>query len=165
MTLGDRLEPESVSRKDFRERPGRSILYSILFLLWLPLVGLRFFWRQFVGLLGNIRGFIDWIQFDYVLPPAIRDLISWLIEIIPQALGLRDTGKYRQVASAAVLLFVAFLSTILTGGVAIAAYIIVAGLLAFGFARFIPWVNNRWTDTRSKLPIKDDYDVWRWSRE
>lgn len=164
--MASKLKPESVNRTDLRERPIYALWNSLLFMFVLvPLQTAAFVWKQVRGTGGSVVGFYHWVQLDYVLPPAIRDTISWIIQIVPEALGLRDTSRYRQVTSAAVLLFVAFLSTILTGGLAIAIYVVAATLVLFGFARFIPWVNDSWKKTREKLPIKDDYDVWRWSRE
>lgn len=160
------LDPESVGRSDFRERPLWAVFHSLVFLFVVaPLKGAGFLWTQLRGTGESVVGFYRWVQLDYVLPPAIRDTISWIIQIVPEALGLRDTSRYRQVTSAFVLLVVAFLSTVLTGGLAIAIYVIAALLVGLGLARFVPWVNDGWKKTREKLPIKDDYDVWRWSRE
>lgn len=156
---------ESVGRDDFRNRPLWAIWNSLLFLLMLPFVGAAFAWRQVRGTGESIVGFYRWLQIDYVLPPAIRDTVQWTIQIIPEAMGLRDTSKYRQVSSAVVVLAVAFLSTLLTGGLAIAIYVGAAVLLGIGLGRFVPAVNKGWKGFRERLPVKDDYDVPRWSRE
>lgn len=142
-----------------------SVTGVLMALLMLPLRVAAFLWRQVTGTAGNIVDFFQWFQFDYVLPPAIRDTVQWTLQIIPQAAGLRDTSKNRQVTSAAVVLFVAFLSTLLTGGLAIAIYAVAAVALALGLFRFVPAVNKGWREFRSRLPVKNDYDVWRWSRE
>lgn len=159
-------KPESVSREDYRESPLRAIASTLWFVFILaPVMGVKFAWQQLSGTVGNIRKFVEWLQFDYILPPFIRDTIQWTIEIVPRAVGVRDTTRNEQVASAFVLLVVAFISTLLTGGLAVATYIIVSLMLLAGTARFVPWIDNRWKWTREQLPIKDDYDVWRWSRE
>lgn len=161
-----KLKPESVGRDDLRERPLFAVWNSLLFLFILaPLKGAAFLWMQVRGTVGSVVGFVRWLQFDYVIPPAIRDTVTWVLRIVPEALGLRDTGRYRQVTSAFVLLVVAFLSTVLTGGLAIAIYVVAALLVGIGLARFVPFINDGWEKARSKLPIKDDYDVPRWSRE
>lgn len=160
-----RLKPESVSRSDYIENPVSAVWNTLLFFPFAFIKGLQFIWAQIRGTVGNAVGFVRWLQFDYVLPPGIRDNITWALRIVPEAFGLRDTSAYRQTTSAAVVLFFAFLSTLLTGGLAIAIYVGAALLVSFGLARFVPFVNSSWGEVRSKLPVKDDYDVWKWSRE
>lgn len=160
------LKPDSVSRSEFREKPLYALWNSLLFVfVVVPLQGAAFLWRQATGTVSNVRSFIRWVQVDYFLPPFIRDQLQWAIETLPQAAGLRGTSRNRQIASAVVTLAVAFFSVVVTGGLAIAGYVIAGAFLLAGTARFVPWVNGRWKEAQENLGIKDDYDLPRWSRD
>jgi len=165
MGLKPDTDMERPTVADVSESPLAALWQGLMFLLILPFAAAGFLWRQVRGTGESLVGFYRWVQLDYVLPPAIRGTIQWTIGIVPEAMGLRDTSKYRQVSSAFVLLVVAFLSTLLTGGLAIAIYVTVAVFFGIGLGRFVPAVNRGWKSAREKLPVKDNYDVPRWSRE
>lgn len=122
-------------------------------------------WRQVRGTLANVWAFLTWLQFDYFLPPAITDNINWGVDKLWEASGLRGTSRRRQVASATVILVVAFLSTVVTGGAAIAVYIFALILLSIGLWRFVPAFNTGFKAVRSRIPVRDDYDAPFWSKK
>lgn len=149
-----------------RLKDGLSRVGSLLMLLAaLPFRGGRFLLEQARGTRENAGRAWDYLTFDNILPPSIRDLIQWIIEIVPKLFGVRDTSPWQQVGAALSVIGFAFLATVLTGGWLIATVVIVAGLGSMGLIRFVPAVNDRWNKWRAALPVKDDYDVPRWKRD
>lgn len=134
-------------------------------LLMLPVGGLRFLARQASGTRRNAGRAWDYLTFDNLLPPSIVDLGQWGIETLPKLLGIRDTSPWQQLGAAITVIGVAFLATVLSGGLLIGTVVVVAGFGLIGLARFIPVVNDGWNGWTEALPIKRDYDVPRWKRD
>jgi len=128
-------------------------------LVMLPLVIARFASTQAVGTWRNFRGFLGWLSIDRALPPAIASTITWTLETVPKALGIRSSS-YQQTAAAAVLIMVAFASTLLTLGATLAVLVVLLLLFSIGAWRFVPAFNSVWKNqvqSRGK-------DLPRWDR-
>lgn len=134
-------------------------------LVMLPVRGFRFLVGQARGTWDNVGRGWDFLTFDNILPPSITGTIQWFIEMVPKLLGLRSTSPWQQVGAAISVIGVALLATFLSGGLLIGTVVLVAGLGSFGIVRFVPAVNERWTEWRAALPVKEDYDVPRWQRD
>jgi hypothetical protein len=121
--------------------------------------------RQVSGTRRNLGRAWNYLTFDELLPPSIRDMLQWTIEIIPKLLGIRSTTPWQQIGAAISVVGFALLATFLTGGLLIGTVAIVLGFGAIGVARLIPAVNEEYGDWMAALPIKNDYDVPRWKRD
>lgn len=147
----------------------RSVLgwvwHYLLMLVMLIPRGVGFLIRQARGTWRNTGRGWDYLTFDNILPPSITGTIQWFIETIPKLFGLRDTKPWEQFGAALSVIGVALLATVLTGGYLIATVLVVGGLGSFGLVRFVPAVNDKWTEWRAALPIKNDYDLARWERD
>lgn len=146
-------------------RAGSAIRSGVMLLLTLPLTGLGFLRRQAAGTWSNLGKAWDYATFDNLLPPSITSTIQWFIETIPKLLGLRDSEPWEQVGAAVTVIGVALLATVLSGGLLIGTVVVVGFFGLAGVVRLVPFVNEKWTDARAALPVKDDYDVPRWRRD
>lgn len=145
---------------------GLEKLWSILTsLLGLPFRLSGWTARQIKGTQRNAERGWAYLTLDRMLPPSIVGLIQWFIETVPNALGLRNAKPWQQVGAAITLTAVAILTTVLSGGLLIAVLVVVVILLLIGLVRFIPFINKQWENTTEKLPIENDYNVPRWSRD
>jgi hypothetical protein len=131
--------------------------------------GWAFLRYQVTGFVSNAWVNIRQIQIDDFLLPSIVSTINWIINLLPEALGIRDVTVYDQIK--ANFLFLAFylsLSTISFGvlaGPLFPLLLLHAFLMTLGILRLIPWVGRRWDSGRDRLPIKDDYDIALWRSE
>lgn len=146
-------------------RAGSAIRSGIMLLLTLPLTGLGFLRRQASGTRRNLGKAWNYATFDNLLPPSIASVIQWFIVTIPRLLGLRETEPWEQAGAAVTVIGVALLITFLSGGLLIGTVVVVGVFGLAGLVRFVPFMNDKWTDARAALPIKDDYDVPRWRRD
>ena len=124
-----------------------------------------FFRRQVVGTRRNLGRAWDYLTVDELLPPSIRDMIQWTIEIIPKLLGIRGATPWQQIGAAISVIGFALLASFLTGGALIGTVIIVIALGSIGVARLIPAVNDEYGEWIAALPVKNDYDLPRWKRD
>ncbi len=165
---GDEERHREAAEKAQRSRIGMVISrlwMLVMFLVSLPLRGLRFLVGQARGTWRNTGRAWDYLTFDNMLPPSITSTIQWFIETIPKLLGIRGTKPWQQVGAALSLIGFALLATFLTGGWLIGTVIIVAGLGSIGLVRLVPAVNDQYEEWTSQLPIKRDYDIARWKRD
>jgi hypothetical protein len=152
------------ARKRARESAG--YLWSALRLVvFSPLLVARFLARQASGTWANVVGLYRWFKFDYVLPPAVVSTLQWFFEKTPKMLGLRGTDAKWQIASAGVIVAVAFSSVLLTAGFTLAIMVAAAVFLGIGLLRLVPAFNSAYKAGRSRVPVKDDYDIPRWDRD
>lgn len=121
--------------------------------------------KQANGTVANAERTWQYATLDRMLPPSIVDLIQWGIETTPEALGIRNVKPWQMITGATTVAGVAFVSAFFTGPIGIAAYVTAAVLFMIGVARLVPAINERWNAATSMLPIKDDYNVPRWSRD
>jgi len=121
--------------------------------------------RQVTGTRENLGRAWNYLTFDELLPPSIRDMIQWTIETIPKLLGIRGTTPWQQIGASISVIGFALLATFLTGGVLIGTVVVVLGFFSIGVIRLIPAVNEGYGEWRAALPIKNDYDLPRWKRD
>lgn len=121
--------------------------------------------RQVSGTRENLGRAWDYLTFDELLPPSIRDMLQWTIEMVPKLLGIRSTTPWQQIGASISIIGFALLATFLTGGLLIGTVAIVLGFGAIGIARLIPAVNEEYSEWMAALPIKRDYDIPRWKRD
>lgn len=135
----------------------------------MPLGRLRAFlawlWSQATAFVGNIWEFVSTVQIDTMLPPSIRDPITWAMGMVPKAFGVRDTTPEEQIKASAVMMLFAILTSLLTFGATLALIAVFGITMWVGIFRWLPAFNEMWRMFRSKLPIKRDYDVPRWKEE
>ncbi len=121
--------------------------------------------RQVSGTRRNLGRAWNYLTFDRLLPPSIRDMIQWTIEMIPKLLGIRSTTPWQQIGASISIVGFALLATFLTGGLLIGTVAVVLGLGAIGVARLVPAVDEEYSEWMAALPIKRDYDLPRWKRD
>lgn len=143
----------------------RAVGSAVGTLLRLPLTALGFVGAQLSGTRRNLGRAWNYLTFDNVLPPSIRDFIQWGIETTPKLFGIRDAKPWQQLGAAAMLIIVAVGATFLSGGLFFATVIIVGVFGLVGIVRHVPWVNKKWKQGTGLLPVKNDYDVPRWRRD
>lgn len=164
-------EPKSVSRDDFVERPGYATMWSLYFLVWAPLHGLKLAamrtWEWLVYLGGQLRAalghlwmFVNETQIDEIIPPGLRDFINWLISMVPKAVGVRGTTPGEQIRASIILAIAVILGVITSWLAVVFAFTATVGLL-----RFVPVLNRLWLRFTDALPIKRDYDLPLWESE
>lgn len=144
-------------------RLGRAVGKATRIVLLGPLLLARAIGGQVRGTVSNLAGFARWLSPERTLPPALASTIRWFGEKVPQALGL--SSRRQQVVASGALMVVAITTSVITGGLTLAA---VAILLVFAFGgllRFIPAVNDGWVATRRKIPSRDDMSRPEWDRD
>lgn len=146
-------------------RAARGVAGVVGTVLSIPMMLLGFLGRQAAGTWRNLGKAWNYLTFDNILPPSIRDLIQWIIETIPKLFGIRGTKPWQQVAAASMVILFALLATVLSGGLLIGTVIIVGFFAFVGIVRHVPWFNEKWNQATGVLPIKRDYDVPRWRRD
>lgn len=143
----------------------RAVKSGVGMLVRLPMQALGFLGTQLSGTWRNLGRAWNYLTFDNVLPPSIRDLFQWIIETIPKVFGVRGTKPWQQLGAAAMVIVFALLATVLSGGLLIGTVIIVGFFALVAIVRHVPWVNDQWESATGLLPIKNDYDVPRWRRD
>ena len=146
-------------------RAGSSAWGAFSVVVMLPVRGAGFLARQLRGTWRNLGGFWAYLSLDRLLPSGISDTIQEVIELIPQAFGLRGTSRTKQFSSAVILAIFAYLATFLSGGLLIGAAIVITIMVLIAVARNIPAVNKNWKEWTSALGISNDYDVPGWRRD
>lgn len=142
---------------------GRALMTATWVLLMGPLLLARFFGGQARGTVGNLTAFARWLSPERVLPPALASTIRWFGEKVPQALG--GSSRQKQVVASGALMVVAITTSVITGGLTIAAVLILMVFALGGLLRFIPAVNSGWVATRRKIPSRDDVTRPKWDRK
>lgn len=143
----------------------RTVGSTVGAVLRLPMTALGFVGAQLSGTRRNLGQAWNYLTFDNILPPSIRDLFQWMIETVPKVFGIRDTKPWQQFGAAAMVIVFALLATFFSGGLLIGTVVIVAFFGLVGIVRHVPWVNEKWNQGTGLLPIKNDYDVPRWRRD
>lgn len=124
-----------------------------------------FLWRQTKGTYRRTRNFAGWVTLDRVIPEGIAGTIQEVIELIPQAFGVRGTPQPAQFGAVVTLLILAIAATFLSGGLLIGTVIVLGGLLLASLIRLNPTANRLWLRATDRLPIKRDYDIIGWERD
>lgn len=154
---------DRVQRKT-RERAedAGGVLLTALMLVASPF---RWVGHQFIAAGKNLWAFLDWVTLDRVIPEGIAGQIQYLIELVPKSFGLRGTDRNTQISSSVILITLAVLASALTFGLTAAAVVLFGFGLLGGLLRMFPAGNRTWKDARSRLPIRDDYDIPKWERD
>lgn len=140
-------------------------MMGLMALIRAPGQGWRIIRRQAGGTWRNTKALYNWFAFDRILPPGVVGLIQFFIQTVPVALGIRGADSKRQFGSATVLIFLAFLSSVLTYGLTLFVVVFFGIFWLISLFRLVPAFNDGWMDVTGRLPIKRDYDIWRWSRD
>lgn len=170
-----------VREASWRQAPGLLfwlLVYGTLALtavgIWLvtrPLVYgwrvLTWSWTQARGLAGSSYEYFSGFALDDVLLPSITGTANWLLGLLPQAFGVRDTTRREQINANIVLIAFTVVTSVLSGGATIVVIALLWGpLLLFAwFFRGTPDGESLWRRTRRKLPVKRDYDIPFWRSE
>lgn len=154
-----------------------SIVYVLLAVVavavWAAVTTISLAWRgaswtvtQLVGLATSTRKYFTHFHFDDVLVPWIREIINFLIKMLPRAFGVRNATRKQQIDANVVLIGVTFFSGIFTGGAAWVLIFVWGALLLFAFFfRGTPAGESHWRRFRNWLPAKDDYNIPLWRSE
>lgn len=131
----------------------------------MPMRAYRWTKRQFGGFFRGVRGYVRDFHVDDVILPSIRDTVNWIIGLFPKALGLRQTTPKEQID--ANIVFIVFWGTlsVISLGTTLALVALHILLLLIGLYRYFPVFGKAWQWGRSKLPLKNDYDIPLWRSE
>lgn len=122
--------------------------------------------RQIGAFLQNAYGYATDFALDDVLPPGIIDTINWLFGLVPRALGLRSTSPEAQINANVVLAVFWFLAGFISLGATWVIILVVhVPLLLVGIWRWFPGFNDAWRSFRSRVPVREDYDIPGWRSE
>lgn len=108
---------------------------------------LRGFWR-------GLRETVERVKPDDVIPPSVWGTIDWFINLFPRAFGIKGDAQSQIYASIA-LIAASILSSLLTGGLTIAAVAVFSVTLFVGVARLFPYTDTLVRSLRT-LPAR----VW-----
>jgi hypothetical protein len=98
---------------------------------------------------------------DEILPPAAVSTISWILALVPKALGF-GTAREQVIASVS-LIIPAVISTPITLGYSLLLAIPPSITLVIGLWRLVPAVNDRFMSARGNR--SGDIDVPLWGRD
>jgi hypothetical protein len=100
------------------------------------------FWSdQLRGFGRGVRETVERVKPGDVIPPSIWGTIDWFINLFPRAVGIKGDAQDQIYASIA-LIAVSILSSVVTGGLTIAAVAIFSFTLLVGFARLFPYTDK-----------------------
>lgn len=123
-------------------------------------------WRNIRGFAINAYGYVTGFAVDDVLPPSVIGTVNWLLGLFPRALGLRETTPREQINANLIFIVFWFLAGFVSVGATwVLILVIHLPLLAVGVWRWFPGVNEAWSSFRSRLPVREDYDVPGWRSE
>lgn len=144
-------------------RLGQLLGKAVRLVLLGPLLLARFVGKQARGTVSNLSGFARWLSPERTLPPALASTLRWFGEKVPEALG--GSSRRKQVVASGALMVVAITTSVITGGLTIAAVAILLVFAIGGLLRFIPAVNDGWVATRSKIRSRDGMSRPKWDRD
>lgn len=132
-----------------------------MWLVMLPVRGLRWTWMQAVGTVRGLRSIAAKFSFDAILPSGVTGFIYEVLTKLAYAAG--RGSKARGVFSGTTLVLLGILTS--WTGIGLVLIAIGAVLLAFNLVRAVPAINDAWRGSAPRRAIRRDRDVPLFERE